>query len=108
MKKYLLSAFIICVSIGLISWGAVGHKTIATIAETHLTSKAKEGIKNLIGDTTIADIASWADQVRPTPAYKYTAPWHYLEFTLGMNYADFSAHVKSMDANNVYGAILKC
>jgi len=102
----------ICAGVSLIlilaSWGTVGHRTIANIAQNHLTPKAKECIRNLIGDTTIVEIASWADQVRPTPAYKYTAPWHYLEFTLGMNYADFSAHVSSMDENNVYGAMLKC
>src|ERR1700761_9537183 len=108
MKRTSLLCFAIALAVILVSWGGVGHKTVATIAENHLTPQARAGIKNLIGDTSIADIASWADQVRPTPAYKYTAPWHYLEFTLGMNYADFSAHVKSMDANNVYGAILKC
>jgi hypothetical protein len=62
-----------------------------------------------LADTSIADIASWADEVRSKdPHFKYASPWHYLEFTMGMNYADFSAHVLSMGPDNVYGAILKC
>jgi hypothetical protein len=108
MKKNLFIGLFIAISAALISWGGVGHKTIGTIAENHLTPAAKAGIRNLIGDTAIADIASWADQARSTPAYKYTGPWHYLEFTLGMNYQDFKAHVNTLDSNNVYGAILKC
>ena len=89
MKKYLVSVFVIGVAVALISWGTVGHKTIASVAESHLTPKAKAGIKALIGDTSIVDIAAWADQARSTSEYKYTGPWHYLEFTLGLNYPIF-------------------
>jgi len=107
MKKYLLLALSVCFCFLFISWGYVGHKTIGTIAENHLTPNAKTAVKSLLGDQSIADVASWADNVRNQPEYQYTGPWHYLEFTLGMNYEDFSKHVEGMDANNVYGAILK-
>jgi hypothetical protein len=108
MKKNVLTGILAIATLALISWGAVGHKTIATIAENHLTPNAKGAVQALLGSESLADVASWADQVRSTPEYKYTSPWHYLEFTLGMNYEDFSKQVQSMDANNVYGAILKC
>ena len=109
MKKLMAFSFASLLVMLLTSWGFVGHRTIATIAENHLTPKAKAGIHNLLGDTAIADVASWADQVRSSdPHYKYASPWHYLEFTMGMNYQDFSTHVLSMGPDNVYGAILKC
>jgi len=108
MKKYLLLSLSGCVCLVLISWGFVGHKTITTIAENHLTPRAKSAIKDLLGDQSIVDVASWADNVRSQPEYQYTGPWHYLEFTLGMNYDDFSKKVLSLDSNNVYAAIIRC
>ena len=108
MKKYLLLGLSGCLCLVFISWGFVGHKTITTIAENHLTSKAKSAIKDLLGDQSIVDVASWADNVRSQPEYQYTGPWHYMEFTLGMNYDDFSKKVLSLDSNNVYAAIIKC
>ena len=107
MKKYLLSGAAGCLCLVFMSWGFVGHKTIATIAQNHLTEKAKSAVKDLLGDQSMADVASWADQVRSQPEFQYTGPWHYLEFTLGMNYQDFSKHVLALDSNNVYGAIIK-
>lgn len=92
----------------LISWGGVGHKTVATIAENHLTQQAKNAIKTLLGDQSIADIASWADEVRNRPEYKQTGPWHYVDLELGMNHEQFAAAIKAQGADNVYGAILKC
>jgi hypothetical protein len=53
----------------------VGHKTVATIAENHLTPVAKSAVKALLGDQCIADVGSWADEVRNQPEYNQTGPW---------------------------------
>jgi hypothetical protein len=45
MKKIISFCFAGLLVVVLASWGFVGHRTIATIAENHLTPKAKAGIK---------------------------------------------------------------
>jgi hypothetical protein len=108
MKKNYLLIPGLCLLLILASWGTVGHKTVATIAENHLTPAAKNSIKALLGDQSIADIASWADEVRNTPEYKQTGPWHYVDLPLGYSFDQFAQAVKAQGPDNVYGAILKC
>jgi DNA-binding protein YbaB len=107
MKKYLTIALLCVISIGLISWGVIGHKTVATIAENHLTPKSKQMVKALLGNESVADVASWADQVLKEPEYKNTAPQHYLNVPLGLSYADFQKEVLAQTRDNVYIALLK-
>jgi len=107
MKKYLSLVTIVIISITIISWGYTGHKTVATIAENHLTPKTQLVIKTLLGDQTIADIASWADEVRNKPEYKGTASLHFIDLPLGLSYKQFSDSVKVQGEHNVYGALLK-
>jgi hypothetical protein len=107
MKKRILSFLAIGIVLVLVSWGGVGHKTVATIAENHLTPEAKSSIKALLGDQSIADIASWADEVRNTPEYKSTGPEHYVDLPLGYTYEQFATEVKDQKEDNVYKAILK-
>src|ERR1700743_1479320 len=108
MKNRFLSLFAVVLTLILVSWGGVGHKTVATIAENHLTPVAKSSIKALLGDQSIADIASWADDVRNTPEYKSTGPEHYVDLPLGYSFAQFAEEVKNQKEDNVYKAILKC
>lgn len=108
MKNRFLSLSAVVLTLILVSWGGVGHKTVATIAENHLTPAAKSSIKALLGDQSIADIASWADDARNTPEYKSTGPEHYVDLPLGYDFAKFSAEVKNQQDDNVYKAIIKC
>jgi hypothetical protein len=107
MKKYFSIALLCMISIALISWGVVGHKTVATIAENHLTPKSKNMVKALLGNESLADVASWADQVLKEPEYKNTAPEHYLNVQLGLSYADFHKEVLAQTRDNVYKGLLK-
>lgn len=60
------------------AWGAVGHKTIAYIAQDRLTPAAWRGIHELLGpDQNLVSVCTWADtiaHIRPE-----TAPWHYIQ-----------------------------
>jgi S1/P1 Nuclease len=89
-----------------ISWGAVGHRTVGSIAEKHLTPKALAGVRALLGAQSLADVASWADSVRSLPAYKQTGPWHYINLPLGLNYDAFKSRVENMLEANVYSALV--
>jgi hypothetical protein len=90
----------------LLSWGAVGHRTVGSIAQKHLTPKALAGVRDLLGGQSLADVANWADSVRSLPAYKQTGPWHYINLPLGLNYDAFKSRVENMLEANVYSALV--
>lgn len=107
MRKIALPLFAIALSACLLSWGVTGHRTVGKIAADHLTPQAKAAVRELIGDTTLADVSTWPDEVRSQPAYRHTSPWHYIDLPLGLSYADFEAKVKGMTQENVYSALLQ-
>lgn len=77
MKKQLSPALFI-LTLTLISWGRIGHKTVVKIAGSHLTPNAKADVQTLLDSESIADVASWADQLRNDPNYSNTGSWHYI------------------------------
>jgi hypothetical protein len=74
-KILLLGLFMLPAQAG--AWGAVGHKTVAVIAEDHLTKTARREVQAVLGrEKTLESVSTWADSIlRSRPE---TAPWHYL------------------------------
>jgi len=104
MKKiYLL--FILFVVL-FISWGVTGHRTVGKIAEDHLTPKALAGVRDLLGPQSLADVSTWADELRGNPDYRQTGPWHYINLPLGLSYEEFKSRVENMLEANVYSALV--
>lgn len=99
-----LIAMAICLF--LASWGYTGHRTIGLITENHLTPTAKTAIKELLGDTSIAEACTWADDARREPQFAATANWHFLNLPLGLNFEDFKKYVDTMKAENVYSELI--
>lgn len=87
------------------AWGREGHRTIALIAQKNLSRKAEAQIQELLGDKTMADVASWADEVRNQPEYKHTGPWHFVNLPLGYGYAEFDKQLKAKTEANAYQAL---
>ena len=70
-------ALLLACSVPAWSWGPLGHRVIARIAEQHLSAKARGRLKFYFGrDMQLADQAMWADEVREQRPE--TAPWHYI------------------------------
>ena len=105
-KKYLLITIsILGISIVMLSWGVVGHHAVGKIAEDHLTPNAKAAVKDLLGAETLADVSSWADEVRGESEYRSTGSWHYINVPLGLNFTDFQKMVEGMSEKNVITAL---
>jgi hypothetical protein len=84
-----VSALAIVVSPSAFGWGAEGHALIARIAETQLTPKARQQVQAVLGPgTTLASIASWADEIRRSRPE--TAPWHYIDIPLSQTHVNLA------------------
>jgi nuclease S1 len=63
------------------AWGRLGHRVTSRIAESHLNSKAKAAIAELLEPgESMADASTWADDNRRR--LPKTAPWHYVDVPL--------------------------
>lgn len=108
MKKYFVIAALILVSVGLISWGDTGHKAVGLIAQNHLSPKAQTAVKELLGRDGLADVATYADEIKSS--MRYTGPWHYIDLPSGYTFEEFAKAVQSLpaDKGNVYSLIFNC
>lgn len=73
-------------------WGKDGHAIVAQIAWDELSPEARGEIRTLLGDSGLAEVASWADMVRREPNYEWSAPLHYVNMP-----ADADAYIHSRD-----------
>jgi hypothetical protein len=103
-KSYLPIFLALCFT--LISWGYTGHRTIGLITEQHLNPAARLAIKDLLGDTSIAEACTWADDARRDPKFRNTAPWHFLNLPLGLTYESFKKAIDTVGKDNIYHALL--
>jgi len=60
------------------AWGNDGHKIVAQIASGLLSSAEEAKAAKMAGASSLADIASWADEVRHESAYRWSAPLHFI------------------------------
>ena len=104
-RKFLVLASLSLLPVGARAWGVVGHRAIARIAENHLTDKARREVAALLGPETLPLVSTFPDEIRADPAYKYTAPWHYLDTTPNLPYAQYVAAIDTMKQPNAYLAL---
>lgn len=76
MRRILTLLTVLFLPFSAFPWGAVGHETIAYIAEQNLSPETLAKIKPLLGGMSIEEAAVWADQYKQT--HRTTAPWHYI------------------------------
>ena len=72
--------------VSVFGWSSKGHNVIASIAEEHLSIKAKKEVRKLLEGRTMVYYSSWMDEIRSNPAYAYTSPWHYANVDEGKTY----------------------
>src|SRR5690606_27820481 len=57
-------------------WGRVGHRVVARVAAARLSDRARREVRTLLGGQTLAEISTWADEVRNDRPE--TSTWHYV------------------------------
>ena len=67
---------VLLISESACSWGRLGHRVTAEMAEARLSPHALAAIHDLLGPgVSLADISTWADEQRDPKS----APWHYVD-----------------------------
>lgn len=77
MKKLIAALLLAAMTTPAWGWGSQGHRLVALVAMDHLTPTARKNVKALLGEETLADIASWPDAYRPLETQ--TGSWHYVD-----------------------------
>ncbi|CAM2005055.1 S1/P1 nuclease [Acanthopleuribacter pedis] len=60
----LIAIFLVISQQPAMAWGYLGHRIIGYMAEARLTPKTLTAIQELTGKKTIAEISTWADEIR--------------------------------------------
>jgi hypothetical protein len=64
------------------AWGALGHNTVAFIAQSFLAPQTVKYTQALLNDTSdayLAHVATWADSYRSQPGGEFSGPLHYID-----------------------------
>jgi len=64
------------------AWGALGHGTIALVAQNYVSAATKKYCQGILGDTSstyLGTASTWADTYRTTSAGKFSAPFHFID-----------------------------
>lgn len=68
------------------AWGPTGHRAVGRIAESHLAPETARAVACLMGAESLAEAATWPDEIRSDPAWKRADPWHYVSIDDGETY----------------------
>lgn len=90
-------------------WGATGHRVVGKIAERHLSKRAAAAVKAILGRESLAEVATYPDEIRSDPKYKDTAPWHFVTIEDGETYetSKKSPQGDAVEAIRRFSAVLR-
>ena len=97
MKSLFLLALLLPSLAG--AWAPDAHLIVVRIAEAHLTPRAEQIIRGLIGNQRLSQFASWADAARNQTDWSHTGVWHYV---------NVSKRARAFDPQDILEAIPFC
>lgn len=94
MRTIIAALLIALTSTQALAWGQNGHRVTGAIAEPLLSRKAKAQVAAILGNETLAEASTWADEMKSSPEvfWQVTAnPWHWVTVPTGKTYAEVGA-----------------
>jgi hypothetical protein len=83
------------------AWGSTGHRSVALIAEQHMSTAALHKAHALLDGQSLPAASMWADEIRSEPqTYRHTFNWHYTTWD------DEDAHFHAGQETNNTGFLL--
>ena len=84
------------------SWGVLGHRIVGEIAESYLTPKAKDEIRKILGNETMAIASNWADFIKSDSTYDSLYSWHFINLDSGLTKKQIQAYLEKDTATDIY------
>lgn len=76
------------------AWGQLGHRVVGELAEERVSGKTRAEIALILGEESLAEASTWADEQRSNPApfwQEEADPFHYVTVPEGKTYAEIGA-----------------
>lgn len=76
------------------AWGQTGHRVTGAVADRYLSGVARAHVQLLLGTETLAQAATWPDDMRSDTAafwQKTASPFHYVTIPIGRTHAQAGA-----------------
>lgn len=95
MRRFILA--LLCWAIPAapaLAWGQTGHRVTGAVAENYLSGVARANVQLLLGTASLAQAATWPDDMRSDPAefwQKTASPFHYVTVPTGRTHAEVGA-----------------
>lgn len=88
--KYLICLFVLCSQLSFAAdfWGKTGHRVVGEVASEQLNRKARKAITKLLDGQTVAEVSTYADDIKSDDRYDEFYPWHYVNYPLDATYGD--------------------
>lgn len=77
LRRLATAALLLATTVPGWGWGHEGHRLTALVAQNFLLPETQAAIRELLGNQSIADVATWADDIRNSRSE--TAPWHFVD-----------------------------
>ena len=94
MKSLIIIFLFVINTAEVIAFGQTGHRITGKIAEQYLTPAAKNSLIEILGNESLAEVSTYADEMRSNPSefwQKQSSPYHYVTIPDGKNYSDVGA-----------------
>ena len=81
LRALLLLSLYFAVALPAAAWGELGHRLVGELAERRLSPQARAQVRALLVDEpepSLAGVSTWPDAMRELPAFRWTAPLHYV------------------------------
>jgi hypothetical protein len=81
-SRLFVTSFTLQLASSVCAWGAIGHDTVALIAQNFVSANTTAFAQKILSDTSstyLQSVANWADSYRATAAGKFSAPFHFID-----------------------------
>lgn len=88
LKSILFLVGLFLVPLQASGWGPLGHRAIGAIADAQLSPDARAMVESLLGGSSLADVANWADAIRGGDDFDGSIWYHFEKIPDGASYLD--------------------
>lgn len=106
LKVLLTFSMVIYFPLNAGAWGMLGHRIVGQVAESYLSTKARIGVKRVLGNESLAMASNWGDFIKSDPAYNYLYNWHFVNLPAGLDKQGVADFLAADTAANVYNKTL--